>query len=60
MPGGATIERRKLRGEPSEGMLCSARELGLGEDHDGLLTLDTTAAPGTPLTAVLDAAMNDW
>ena len=35
-------------------MLCSARELGLGEDHDGLLTLDTDAAPGTPLTAVLD------
>lgn len=55
MPGGATIERRKLRGEPSEGMLCSARELGLGDDHDGLLTLDTPAAPGTPLVAVLDA-----
>ncbi|HEY8062054.1 MAG TPA: phenylalanine--tRNA ligase subunit beta [Gemmatimonadales bacterium] len=55
MPGGATIERRKLRGEPSEGMLCSARELGLGDDRDGLLTLDTSAAPGTPLAAVLDA-----
>jgi phenylalanyl-tRNA synthetase beta chain len=54
MPGGLTIEKRKLRGEPSEGMLCSARELGLGDDHDGLLTLDTEAAPGTPLTAVLD------
>jgi phenylalanyl-tRNA synthetase beta chain len=54
MPGGTTIERRKLRGEASEGMLCSARELGLGEDHDGLLTLDTDAAPGTPLAAVLD------
>ena len=56
MPDGMRIERRKLRGEPSEGMLCSARELGLGEDHDGLLTLDTGAAPGTPLTAVLDAS----
>jgi phenylalanyl-tRNA synthetase beta chain len=54
MPGGMTIERRKLRGEVSEGMLCSARELGLGDDHDGLLTLDTDAAPGTPLTEVID------
>ena len=54
MPGGMVIEKRKLRGEPSEGMLCSARELGLGEDHDGLLTLETDAAPGTPLLEVLD------
>ncbi len=49
--GGApmTIERAKLRGEVSEGMLCSSRELGLGQDHEGLLELDTDAAPGTPL-----------
>ncbi|MES1259499.1 MAG: phenylalanine--tRNA ligase subunit beta, partial [Gemmatimonadota bacterium] len=53
MPGGMKIGRRKLRGEVSEGMLCSARELGLGHDHDGLLTLDTDAAPGTPLTEIL-------
>jgi phenylalanyl-tRNA synthetase beta chain len=53
MPGGLVIERRKLRGEASEGMLCSARELGLGDDHGGLLTLDTDAAPGTPLVEVL-------
>ena len=56
MPSGLVIEKRKLRGEPSEGMLCSARELGLGSDHDGLLTLDTDAAPGTPLVDVLDAS----
>lgn len=54
MPNGMKIERRKLRGEASEGMLCSARELGLGEDHDGLLTLDTDAAPGALLTSVID------
>src|SRR5688572_14241373 len=49
--GGAPmkIERAKLRGEVSEGMLCSARELGLGQEHDGILELDTDAAPGTPL-----------
>jgi phenylalanyl-tRNA synthetase beta chain len=47
LPGGLVIEKRKIRGERSEGMLCSARELGLGEDHDGIMTLDTEAAPGT-------------
>ncbi len=54
MPGGAlTIERRKIRGHTSNGMLCSARELGLGENHDGILALATDAAPGTPLLDVL-------
>lgn len=53
MPGGLVIERRKIRGQVSEGMLCSARELGLGADHDGIYTLDTDAAPGTPLLDVL-------
>jgi phenylalanyl-tRNA synthetase beta chain len=48
------VERAKLRGEVSEGMLCSARELGLGQEHDGILELDTDAAPGTPL---LDAVL---
>lgn len=49
--GGApvTIERAVIRGQASEGMLCSARELGLGEDHEGILELETSAAPGTPL-----------
>ena len=49
LPAGLRIEKRKLRGEVSEGMLCSARELGLGEDHEGLWELATDAAPGTPL-----------
>jgi len=53
MPNGMTIERRTLRGEVSEGMLCSARELGLGQDHDGILALDTDAPPGTGLLEVL-------
>lgn len=53
MPGGLRIERRKIRGETSNGMLCSARELGLGEDHDGILPLDTEVPPGTPLLHVL-------
>lgn len=48
MPDGLKIERRKIRGRVSNGMLCSARELRLGEDHAGILELDTAAAPGTP------------
>ena len=49
LPNGVTLERRRIRGEYSEGMLCSARELGLGEDSEGILELDSDAAPGTPL-----------
>lgn len=49
MPSGMKIERRKIRGQMSNGMLCSARELGLGTDHAGVLALTTDAAPGTPL-----------
>ena len=47
LPGGLTLERRKIRGVTSNGMLCSAKELGLGQDHDGILELATTAKPGT-------------
>jgi phenylalanyl-tRNA synthetase beta chain len=53
MPGGLLIEKRKIRGFTSNGMLCSPRELGLGDDHDGILELKTDAAPGTPLLAVM-------
>ncbi len=56
MPGGLKIEKRKIRGETSNGMLCSARELGLGDEHHGILTLDTEAAPGSPLLDVLALA----
>jgi phenylalanyl-tRNA synthetase beta chain len=56
LPGGLKLERRKIRGEVSNGMLCSARELGLGEDGEGILELDTSAAPGTPLLDALPLA----
>lgn len=53
LPGGLRIEERKLRGETSQGMLCSARELGLGQDGEGILELDTEAPPGTRLLDAL-------
>ncbi|HEV8411295.1 MAG TPA: phenylalanine--tRNA ligase subunit beta, partial [Gemmatimonadaceae bacterium] len=53
MPAGLTIEKRKIRGFTSNGMLCSARELGLGEDHDGILALDVDVPVGTPLLAAM-------
>jgi phenylalanyl-tRNA synthetase beta chain len=53
MPNGLRIEKRKIRGAVSQGMLCSARELGLGDDHVGILELEIDVAPGTPLLQAL-------
>src|SRR5512143_967926 len=49
LPGGTRIERAKLRGVESFGMLCSARELALSEDAAGLLILPPEVPPGTPV-----------
>ncbi|HWD24806.1 MAG TPA: phenylalanine--tRNA ligase subunit beta [Acidimicrobiales bacterium] len=46
LPGGFTIQRRKLRGVVSEGMLCSGSELGLSDDHAGLMILVSGAVDG--------------
>ena len=53
LPSGTKIERAKLRGVESFGMLCSARELGLSEDHSGLLILDPSLAVGNPIADAL-------
>ncbi len=59
LPGGFVIGARKTYGHVSEGMICSLRELGLGEDHDGILVLPRGGLPegtrpGTDAIALLE------
>jgi len=42
------LKKTKIRGEVSEGMICAEDELGLGENHDGIMVLNSSAVPGTP------------
>jgi phenylalanyl-tRNA synthetase beta chain len=45
------IKKSKIRGEVSEGMICGADEIGLGEDTDGIMVLDTKVKVGLPASA---------
>lgn len=54
LPGDKRIGEAEIRGVSSAGMLCSAAELGLGEDADGILELPSDAEPGRALAALLD------
>ncbi|MBN1404021.1 MAG: phenylalanine--tRNA ligase subunit beta [Opitutales bacterium] len=56
LPGGFEIKKSALRGVDSEGMMCSARELGMGEDHSGLLILTERPELGTPINDVFPGA----
>jgi phenylalanyl-tRNA synthetase beta chain len=53
LPGGQKLERAKLRGEVSDGMILSEAELALGDDHSGILVLSEPLEPGTPLGDVV-------
>ena len=53
LPNGMEIKRAKLRGVESAGMLCSQRELGLSEDHSGLMLLPRDTKIGAPLDELL-------
>lgn len=54
LPGGMKIGVAKMRGVQSSGMLCSARELGLSQDHAGLLELPADMVPGQSIREALD------
>ena len=54
LPNGTRIRKATLRGAPSNGMICSEAELGLSEDHEGILVLDPSAAIGARLPEALD------
>src|SRR6266540_4296799 len=53
LPDGRRLERAKLRGEVSNGMILSERELELSQEHAGIMVLDDPLEPGTPLSDVL-------
>jgi len=53
LPGGFRIKQSKIRGELSDGMMCSGRELGVSDDQDGLLLLPGRPELGTPINQVL-------
>ena len=53
LPGGFTLEPKKIRGILSEGMLCAEDELGLGDGHDGLLVLAEDAVIGTTMSELM-------
>jgi phenylalanyl-tRNA synthetase beta chain len=53
LPDGMKIRKAKIRGEHSNGMLCSPREIGLGTDHSGLLELTGDYEPGTSFVTAL-------
>ncbi len=54
-----TLKRTKIRGVESYSMICSEKELGISDEHEGILFLDQAAIPGTPLVEILGDAVLD-
>ena len=58
LPGDFKIKKSRIRGVESRGMICSVRELELGDEHDGIWVLPESAATGTPVAEAL--GLDDW
>ncbi len=58
LPGDFRIKKSKIRGVESDGMICSERELGLGDEHNGIWVLPETLKPGAKLADAMD--LSDW
>ena len=58
LPCGMEIGKAKIRGQSSEGMLCSEQELGMAEESPGILILSGDTPPGFPLAGAI--GMDDW
>ena len=54
------IEKREIRGVVSNGMICSAKELGLWDEHEGILLLEDSIAPGTDFSSTYDSQDTSW
>src|SRR3954447_26974099 len=57
LPGGFRVDRRTAYGRESDGMICSARELGMGDDHTGIVVLGKGADPALQLGADVVAVL---
>ncbi|MFM7838284.1 MAG: YtpR family tRNA-binding protein, partial [Chitinophagaceae bacterium] len=53
------IKKAKIRGEESQGMICAADEIGISDDHSGILVLDPKEIPGSPVTSIFQPYA-DW
>jgi len=58
LPGGVEVKESRIRGEASVGMLLAEDEMGLTEDHTGVMVLPESLSPGTPVAQAL--ALEDW
>lgn len=57
LPNGVEIKKTKIRGIESFGMMCSAKELGIGDEHDGIIELKSTVQIGTTVAEIFN--LND-
>lgn len=55
LPNGLTLKKMKIRGVESNGMICAEDEIGLGDDHSGIMVLDKNAEMGMPFAEYLGA-----